>query len=344
MMKKSVTLPTKKGYKFGVILYKEFCDFYGLNEFPPTTDELYKQLLRYATFRLAVADGTHASLAADIAAIQFYLSMNGIHSNVRNEFSPMKRILRYAALNHPSKSQASRGLSLSQFQRLISLFPPISIDSIVFRAILSFAFATGMRGTEFLADNNKPNPSKKELIKLLRRDRLFLWEDPSDPDQHFGIVWFFDSKTNKVLKQEFATIPCCCKLGFCPLTDLKRLISIINNCKSNTVLFTWANGSFVTKSLFRSMLKRSASSIGIDPKGVGTHTTRKTCIQYAISVGLPDSIVVQLGRWKSFHSIRPYINLSPLGLLRARSNMINPNNLEMNRFRNLIHQDMNRNY
>ena len=334
-MKKSITTPTKKGYKFGVLLYKEFCDFYNLEEFPSSTDILYKQLLRYATFRLSCADGTHSSLASDIAAIQFHLSINGVHSNVRNEFSPMKRIFKYAALHHPSKSQASRGLSLSQFQRLIGLFPPTSIDSIVFRTILSFAFATGMRGTEFLANNNKPNPTRKDLIKLLRRDRLFLWENPKNKKQHFGVVWFFDSKTNKSLRQEFATIPCCCKLGFCPILDLKRLISLIPKCSSNTVLFTWANGSFVTKSLFRLMLKQSAALIGIDPAGVGTHTTRKTCIQYAIAVGLPDSIIVQLGRWKCFHSIRPYINLSPLGLLKARENMRRRNDdVEKSRFRN----------
>ena len=339
MLKNSVTAPSHRAYEFGAYLYLNFCNFYGLDPYLTDKESLYKQLIRYVTFRLVCARGTYSTIASDIAAIQFNLSIHGIHCNIRNEYSPMKRLMKYAALHHPSKSQASRGLSLREFKKLINQFKPVSIDSCVFRAILSFAFATGLRGTEFLASKSKPT-TRKELALLLRRDRLFLWQDPKNPEKHFGVVWFFSSKTNKQWKQEFATIPCCCNIGFCPVIDLIQVINLIKECKPQTVIFTWANGTFVTKHLFRSMLKQAAACVNLNPVGIGTHTTRKTCIQYAISYGLPDTILVQLGRWRSFHSIRPYINLSPLELLKARTSIVNDDRTRSDRFK-ILSQSFN---
>ena len=335
MMKLSVTQNTYKNYSYGVHLYLLFCNFYGLHPYPTNKDILYKQLVRFCTFRLLCAKGTYSTLANDLASIQLQLSVHGVHSDIRNEFAPIKRIFKYAALHHPSKSQKSRGLTLHQFQNLMNLIQPVSIDSCVFRTILSFAFATGLRGTEFLANNNSKKPLRKDLALLLRRDRVFLWQDPNDPTKHFGVVWFFDSKTNKQWRQEFATIPCTCKVGFCAVLDLFNLIKQVKVIESHTVLFTWANGKFVTKSLFRALLKRACERIGLNSQGIGNHSTRKTCIQYALKCGLPDTILVQLGRWKSFHSIRPYINLSPLSLLEARQNPPRDNKVNQDRFKNM---------
>ena len=200
---------------------------------------------------------------------------------------------------------------------MVDSLPPTSIDSLVTRTIFTVAFATGMRGTEFLAKNNKQK-SRKDSLLLLRRDRVFIWENKQS-GTHFGIIWFFKSKTNRTWEQEYATLPCCCNLGFCPIKDLLLLISHIKNCTSNTILFTWANGTLATKNQLRSILRNVAKKIEIpDFYKIGTHSTRKLCIQYAIEYGVPDTVVIQIGRWRSFSSIRPYINMSPLNLLNSR--------------------------
>lgn len=310
---------------------------YNINPYPTDTAELYLNLDRFLTYRLNFAHGTHASIKTDISSIQFHLTCRGIHANIRNDHMPWKRILKAAEINYPAKKHASRALSISEFTCMVKNLPTTSIDSLVARTVFTVAFATGMRGTEFLAKNNQPK-SRKDSLLLLRRDRVFIWQDKAS-EAHFGIIWFFKSKTNRTWEQEFATIPCCCNLGFCPIKDLLLLINQINNCNDSTVLFSWANGSLVTKNQLRTILKNSAKKANIpDFNKIGTHSTRKLCIQYAIAHGVPDTVVIQIGRWKSFHSIKPYIKMSPLNLIQSRNEyeQCSRRKSEMNRFRMLL--------
>ena len=122
-------------------------------------------------------------------------------------------------------------------------------------------------------------------------------------------------------------------IRICPIIDLLRLIGSMKHCKPDTVLFTWANGDFVTTHLLRSMLKKVAAKIGINPDTIGNHTTRKTCIQHAIACGVPDTVLVQLGRWRSFQSLRAYIDLRPVSLINIRTNAMNFNQSSADRFK-----------
>ena len=333
LLKNSITEATTRQYGFAVYLYQTFCDYYGLDPYPSTQDKVHLTLKRYATWRLFCARGTSATVKSDIHAIQHHLSLHGIHSNVIHDYTPMKRLFQAARLKFPSQDKTSHGLSVKDFKKLIDQVKPDSINGCVFRAILSFAFATGMRGSEFLSDKVGFNQSKLKLSFLFRRDRLYIWQDPNHPEKHYGMCWFFSSKTNKQLKQEFATIPCCCNLGFCPIIDLQRLINQINNCKDETCLFTLANGNLVTKGNLRNFLKNAGEKVGLNPDRIGNHTTRKTCIMYSIKHGLPDTIVVQVGRWKDFNSIKPYIALGPMELLQARTRVHNNSRSDSDRFK-----------
>ena len=304
-------------------MYLSFCEFYGFNPYPTDTDILYLQLERYNTYRLHCGQGTYSTIMNDTSAIQHHLACQGIHSNVRNDHTPWKKILKTASREFPSKSQASEGIPVHQFAKIMKEIPPDSIDACVIRTLFTLAFSTGLRGAEFIPDKQLPLQRKQKQL-LLRRDRVFTWEDPEDPATHLAVIWFFDSKTNKAgdkpayWKQEFATVPCTCKLGFCAVKELIRLISLIKDCKPETLIFTWANGTLVTRRQWRNILRNTASKAGLLIKRLGTHSTRKACILYAMKCNTPDSILVQIGRWKSFNSIRPYINLPPLELIETR--------------------------
>ena len=287
------------------------------------------------TYRLHFDQGTHASIKSDIAAIQHLLTCNGINTKIKSDQVAIRKIIKTAEREFPSKSQKSEALTVRQIKHMLELVQPISIDACIIRSIITVAFATGLRGTEFLPQKQKL--SRKEKMFLLRKDRLFLWESTDNSDTaHFGVIWFFKSKTNQKLEQEFATLPCSCNIGFCPIVELLRLNKLYKNLKQHSVLFTWANGDFCVKHQFRTILKNLAAEIGINPKQVGNHSTRKACILHAIQHGLPDSVIVQLGRWHSFHSIRPYINMSPLALVNYRNNTqtnTNDNMTDKHRFR-----------
>ena len=53
----------------------------------------------------------------------------------------------------------------------------------------------------------------------------------------------------------------------------------------------------------------------------------------SIKDGLPDTVVALLARWKSFQSIRSYIDMEPLDLIRARTSPTSSRCNSSNRFR-----------
>ena len=118
--------------------------------------------------------------------------------------------------------------------------------------------------------------------------------------------------------------------------DLLKLITLINNCQPNTVLLTWSDGSYVTGSQVTNFLKNACFNWGISHEHVASHSLRKFTVTEAIKDGLPHTIAVQLNRWKSFNSIRLYINLEAIDLVNSRRNLANANSHfanNQNRFR-----------
>ena len=250
------------------------------------------------------------------------MALHGIHSNVRNEHLPVRKLISAAYLHYPAKDNTKRAFTISEFTTIIKGTPPTCQNNILMRSLWTIAFATGLRGAELLPPKQK-NLSAQQSRFLLRRDRIFLWNPPKSSFRtHLAIIWYFKSKTNGTLKQQFANIPCTCtKLQFCAIYELERLLITIKDCKPNTAIFSWTDGNYITTGAMRRRLLAAADAAGLDIAKLGNHSTRKLCITYSIQCGLPDTVVAQIGRWKCFDSIRPYINLNPLDLdmVRARA-------------------------
>ena len=269
-------------------------------------------------WRLRYLDGTGGTTQEDLRVIQNWLALQGINADVLKFHKPMRLIVNSAMKIHPPKGKAKRAFTWWELKKIFSLLPTDSINPIVFRAVIAFALATAMRSEEFLASKVRDDPLSKKQ-HYIRRDRVLIWEPKSGSSRkHFGIVWFFKSKTNQIKHKEYATIPCGCDKGLCPVVELKRLIDILVDPKPETVLFTWADGSFVTSNNLNTILKSLAHEIGSDAGEIGTYSLKKAAITQAIRDGIPDSVIVQLARWKNFESVRPYINLNPRQLIDAR--------------------------
>lgn len=193
-----------------------------------------------------------------------------------------------------------------------------------------------MRPSEFLATTLK-NDSKKYKKLYIRRNKLFIY-DPEEKSErkHFGVVWFYKSKTNQKGKKEFATLHCRCDLDLvCPVVELARLLKVMKSKNPKSAIFRWANRDHVTKYRANEILKNVAFNVGLDVEKISNYSWKKACITESIKRGLPDTVIVQLARWKSFHSIRPYINLEPRQLVEARQEVNRPsdNIVNLNRFR-----------
>ena len=203
------------------------------------------------------------------------------------------------------------------------------------RAAWALALTTALRGEEFLAHLVEDDPPERK-IHYVRKERLFLWEPDKDSKRkHFGVVWFWKSKTNHVYKKEFATMACGCHHGICAITELQRLLKCMDKPKPQTAIFTWKDGSYFTATQSRDYLKKFVSEIGSSHENIGNNSLKKACITFAIINKTPDTIAVQLARWKSFQSIRSYINFNPRQLLEARTAYDN-DEYEINRFRQFV--------
>ena len=304
---------TQKKYKFPVAAYLVFCKVYGLDPLiynnKPT---LYLQLERFTTWRLKFLDGTGGTAASDISAIQAWLATFGIHSNIKKEHKPIKRIIKAAEKLYPSKQQTTRALADWEIKVLFDQIPPTSLKAIITRAVWDFGFATAMRPSEFLAEKVKGDSKERKQL-YVRRERIYVYNPKTGSDRkHFAVVWFFKSKTNHIYRKEFATVPCFCNTDLiCPVEEIIRLIKVLKNVQPHSALFVWPNGQYVTHHKAAEILKNTAANAGLDYESISAYSWKKTGITKAIRMGLPDTVVVQLARWRSFHSIRPYINLEP---------------------------------
>ena len=333
-MNKALEESSNKKTDFPTRAYLRFCKIYGLNPIISDKKDIYLQIERFTVWRLKVLQGTGGTALSDIGSIQHWFALKGIHSDIRNEHKPMQKILKGAMKCHPPKTQAARPLYLWELKAIFNKLPINNIDSVVIRAAWALALTTALRGEEFLAHTTKNDNSERKM-HYVRKGRLFLWEpDPTSKKKHFGVVWFWKSKTNHVYNKEFATMVCGCQHGICAITELQRLLKFMNNPKEQTALFTWKNGSYFTASQSREYLKKFVNEIGSSHINIGNNSLKKACIIFAMKNKTPDTIAVQLARWKSFQSIRSYINLNPRQLVEARE-MYDDNNrqIEVNRFR-----------
>ena len=331
-MNNSLENSSNKKLDFPIRAYLRFCKIYKLNPIPSQKKDIYLQLERYTVWRLKVLQGTGGTASSDLTAIQHWFAMHGIHSDIKNDHRPMQKIIKSAIKLHPITDQTTRPLQLWEIKAIFKLLPTNTVDSIVVRAAWALALTTALRSEEFLAHTiGKDTPDR--TIHYVRKERIFLWEpNPGSKRKHFGVIWFWKSKTNHIFKKEFATMACGCDIGVCAITELKRLFKCMNKPKKQTAVFTWKDGTYFTAQQSREYLKKYVQEIGSSHKNVGNHSLKKACITFAIQQKVSDTISVQLARWQSFQSIRSYINLNPRQLVEARMKK-NEDLNEINRFR-----------
>ena len=223
----------------------------------------------------------------------------------------MTYLLTAIARKNPGLKRKKRPLSPNELPLIFSKLPPTSIDTIITRALMAFAIGGALRSSEYTSPCKYPNPAQQ--IRLVRKDRIIRFKDKNNRDSM--VFFFFQSKKNHEWRREFAVMPCVCDSDLpCAFHETLRLENIISNIKPSTLLFVWKNGSLVTYADTLRCFKNAAALIGIDSTSIGTHSARKTRITIGIAQGLPDSILLQLGRWKALDSIKPYIALRPMDL------------------------------
>ena len=295
---------------FPIRAYLSFCSNYQLEPLQANQIVRRNQLYQYVSYRLYFLNGTSGTARSDLIAIENYLAMHGIHSDVKS-WKPMAQFLGSLAQQFPVKSNKKRAFRESELVLAFSKMAPKSWDTLMVRCLVSFGLGGALRASEYTAPNK--HPTRFQAVNIVRKGRIFRFLDANN---HPSMLYcFFRSKTNNTWKREFAVMPCVCDIPLpCAVHEMDSLLEHIKNCHNNTYLFTWGDGSLVTYSDALFAYKRVAGLVGADAASIGTHSLRKARIVIGVKKGLPDQALLQIGRWSRFDSIVPYLEMGPLDL------------------------------
>ena len=276
-------------------------------------ESLLKQLQHYIVYRLEYLQGTATSVISDIRIIEMFLAQNNIHSNCR-KWKPIADLLAILPTTYPSTSQAKRAFRNTELFCIMQKIVPASIDSIMIRCLIAFGVSGALRASEYTSPVKEPSP--EQAINIVRKGRLFKFKN--ELGKPSMIYLFFRSKKNQKLNPEFAVMPCSCQdMMPCAYHELARLESHIKKAHNETYLFVWADGSLVTYTDTLNCFKQASAAIGAKANVIGTHSARKARVVIGVKAGLPEHMLLLLGRWKSLDSVKPYLRMGPLDFSQA---------------------------
>ena len=101
----------------------------------------------------------------------------------------------------------------------------------------------------------------------------------------------------------------------CPVSALSKYLDCSPH-PQHTPLFTFQNGSYLTRSTLIAHLRSLLHALGANPSAFASHSFRIGAATTAAEVGLPDWQIQAMGRWSSDCYTR-YIRISPTTLAGA---------------------------
>ena len=106
----------------------------------------------------------------------------------------------------------------------------------------------------------------------------------------------------------------------CPIRSMHRYWQHRRKIPHNLPLFVLDNGGFLTREKLVSTLKELLQELGMEASHFSTHSFRIGATTTAARIGIPDSLIQQLGRWSS-DVYRRYIRPSEEEVGRMRANI-----------------------
>lgn len=282
--------------------YTTFCANYRVAPLP-----INEQVLMLYVSLLARTVG-YSTIRTYLAALQYCSSIRGhtfsIHG-MQSLFYVLRGIRRSQG---PSHSRALRPAITINHLNLI--FTYISSnraihrsDKQLWRSVVTVAFFGLLRSSEYCCPSPSSFVASNALmvsnVTIINRQMAFIKIKVSktDPFRTGGVV-------------RLAAI----NSQVCPVKCLIQFLSVHPNYM--TPLFTFHNGSFLTRSRLQAVLATALPRL----QQVNTHSFRIGGASAAASAGIPDYIIQDLGRWRS-DAFRRYLRLSNESLASYQSRM-----------------------
>lgn len=264
----------------------------------------------------------------DVQAIQSTHCRTGINIDMARN-ATTKRLIRAFKLQRPSPDNAKLALDSNRVKKLLSFIETRDYNDQLIRTWLCVALNAALRVSEYTCPCRYPTETQ---VNRLMRWKHVTWSTDAN-GYPYATISFDHSKTNKNLDIEYASLPCRCHndaslpCGHCELQRLYRL-AIQRAIHSHTtvkeaIIFQHENSAPLIYDDVSRTLKELCQCAGYTVRNYGTHSLRKGGIVDAIMDGCSDAVLLNLGRWESFSSIRSYIHLESEQLARIRTERFN---------------------
>lgn len=273
-------------YRSGWQRYLNFCQTYHLSPLPITE---YHQTSFAAHLSLTVNSGTIRSY---LCAIRFVQIRAGLPDPTCSPPPKLPYVLKGIQKLSPQHSRSQRlPITPNLLQQIHSLWSkqPLTFDKVMLWAAFCTGFFGFMRAGEFTADVTE---CFSEQPHLATRDvAVDSHENPQIITIHLrrSKTDQFSKGTHIYLGRTQSTL--------CPVAAM--LAYLVIRPSTAGPLFIFQNGSPLTRKKLVDHLRQAISQLGLDASGYSGHSFRIGAASTAATVGINDSAIQLLGRWKS---------------------------------------------
>ena len=260
----------------------------------PITNQHMANFISY----LFTRDYNYSTIITYISAISYFCKMLNVHDPTTAFF--VKKLL-VAIKRTNAKPDSRLPITTIILQRLISTIPLFTLSTFhreLLPAMYSLAFHAFLRVGEFT--------SKSKMLSTL-------------PIQLHDVMFFRSTKGEDLLQVTlsrfkgnvgespfFIIIPRSRDVTICAYTLLSRYMTV--RPRVSGPLFVHESGAPVLRDFFTSSLKQNLLVAGIPASSYKSHSFRIGAASHCASLGLEDSLIMRLGRWKS-SAVRKYIRM-----------------------------------
>ena len=303
---------TTRTYAAGITKYLTLC-----RELRITPTPTSEQLLCRFVSSLAESNTSHNTIKVYLAAVRQLHVQRGLRMPSGDHMPRLAQVLRGIKIRTASEGgQGSRQPRLPITPETLRQIKAtwekdhINNDKVMLWAAFTLCFFSFMRSGELCCTSSGTFDQSRDLTphdisvddaRNPQTMKVHLKYSKTDPFKEGTDI--FLARTNDEL---------------CPVAAM--LSWLVLRGKEDGPLFQFQSGVPLTRSCFVSCLKGALTSANIDPSGFSGHGFRIGAATTAAKVGLPDSTIKQLGRWKSA-TYQRYIRPSSSHLAKLASSI-----------------------
>ena len=253
-----------------------------------------------------------SSIRLYLSAIRFFQIAYGNGNPHLEAYDRLHYVVRGIARSQPKSGRSTRlPVTVDILQFLLQAWSSHSshFEAVMLWAACTLGFFAFLRAGEFIAgENNSHSVLSLADVKVDDRDNpsflaITLRSSKTDP-YGLGHVLYVGRTGSQI----------------CPVAAVLSFLAI--RPPSEGPLFVHADGAPLTRSQLVSAIRSALENSGVDVRRYSGHSFRIGAATAAAQVGLPDSLIQTLGRWRSSAYLR-YIRTPRSSLLAVSKALLN---------------------